>query len=64
MTLKERILKCGTSSKGYNQVMILKKGKPKTFKVHRLVAQAFIPNPEDKLEINHIDCNKKKQSSR
>lgn len=40
--------------KGYVRVQIQGKWVP----VHRLVAEAFIPNPENKPQVNHIDCNK------
>lgn len=44
---------------GYLNVGLRKEGKQKKFRVHRLVAQAFIPNPEGKPYINHIDGNRK-----
>jgi hypothetical protein len=43
---------------GYYHVGLTNNISKKTFKVHRLVAIAFIPNPENKLEVNHIDKNK------
>lgn len=43
---------------GYRQVNICKNGKLKSVKVHRLVAEAFIPNPHGYREVNHIDENK------
>lgn len=45
---------------GYLHVTLYKGSKKtrKTFKVHILVARAFIPNPLNKIEVNHIDCNK------
>ena len=41
--------------KGYIRIKLCKNGKKKTFKVHRLLATAFIPNPENKRCIDHIN---------
>lgn len=54
----EKILKQNYSKYGYMLVMLCKNGKPQSFAVHRLVAKAFIPNPENKPQVNHIDGNK------
>lgn len=43
---------------GYYRVTLRKNGKYCTFTVHRLVAQAFISNPYNKPQVNHIDENK------
>ena len=45
--------------KGYCIVRLRKDGKGKSYLVHRLVAQAFIPNPLNLPQVNHIDENKK-----
>nr|WP_302598403.1 NUMOD4 domain-containing protein [uncultured Cellulosilyticum sp.] len=52
-----RILK-PRSNNGYQAVMLCKNGEEKQVFVHRLVAQAFIPNIENKPQVNHIDENK------
>lgn len=55
---KMRELKQKIDRYGYMQVCLRKNGKVHSKTVHRLVAKAFIPNPENKNEINHIDENK------
>lgn len=49
--------------KGYYRLRITSDGKSQTKKVHRLVAAAFVPNPDNKPEVNHIDGNKKNNRS-
>jgi len=53
-----RVLSLGKLNKGYLGVGLCKNGKMKTYKVHRLVAIAFIPNPLNLPEVNHKDENK------
>lgn len=48
--MKQSIDRCGYSFVGLN-----KEGKQKFEKVHRLVAHAFIPNPENKPQVDHIN---------
>lgn len=55
--LKGRILSQATIRKGYKQVQLSKDGTQTPKRVHRLVAEAFIPNPLNLPQINHKDCN-------
>jgi len=45
----------GAYLKGYKIISLWKNGIGKMFRIHRLVAAAFIPNPENKPCIDHID---------
>lgn len=55
---KEKILKSSINNKGYLQVCLTKNNKKHTKKIHRLVAESFIPNPNNLSQINHKDKNK------
>lgn len=58
MTVQERIIKESPNSWGYSQVGLNKLGKTRPARVHRLVAEAFLENPDNLPEVNHIDENK------
>jgi hypothetical protein len=49
------VLSSAKDKKGYLRVLLSKPGERHTYKVHRLVAIAFIENPENKKEVNHIN---------
>lgn len=55
---KEKILKGAKNNMGYLQVVLCKEGKTKTYLIHKLVALAFLENPDNLPEINHIDEDK------
>ena len=55
---KEKILKPGNSKDGYLLMYLYKEGKRRNYQVHRLVTKAFVPNLENKPEVNHKDEDK------
>lgn len=56
--INERVKPHYINKKGYCQIGLCKDGIRKGFLVHRLVADAFIPNPQNKRTVNHINCDK------
>ena len=52
-TGKAEVMNPGDDGRGYLQVQLWKNGEYKMCKVHRLVAETFLENPEGKPEINH-----------
>ena len=55
---REKILSPSKSKNGYLRICLFKNGNKKTYSIHRLVAQAFIPNPNNLPEVNHKDESK------
>lgn len=54
----ERVLRPSINGRGYEQVVLCKDGKTKTFAIHKLVARHFIENPGNLKQVNHKDENK------
>ena len=59
---KEEHLKVYKNFKGYLRVDLFKNGKRFHKRVNRLVAEAFIPNPDNLPQVNHKDGNKENNS--
>ena len=55
---KSILLKPYIGKDNYYQVKLQKNKKIENKRINRLVAEAFIPNPKNKPQVNHIDCNK------
>lgn len=61
--IRERIRVQRTSRNGYKMTILSKDNKQKNCTIHRLVALAFIPNPNNLPEVNHIDGDKSNNNS-
>lgn len=56
--ITDKKLKSYITPKGYLRLQLQYQGIPKNYLVHKLVAEHFIENPDNKPQVNHKDCNK------
>lgn len=54
-TLSEKLLTPSLSNSGYAWICLSNNKDKKHFFIHRIIAQSFIPNPMNKMQVNHID---------
>lgn len=59
---RKRYMKPTADAKGYLRVDLYKDGKKKNYKVHRLIAETYIDNPNNLPQVNHKDENKENNS--
>ena len=55
LTIKGQLLRQQKNHRGYLRVKLKLNGKERAFSAHRLVAQAFLPNLENKPQVNHLN---------
>ena len=53
--IKTKIRKQENDRRGYPQIILCRNGKSKNYKTHQLIAAAFLPNPKNKLQVNHLN---------
>lgn len=58
ISLRGKLMLSFDNGRGYQAIFLNNKGKRKLHKIARLVATAFVPNPENKPEVDHIDANR------
>lgn len=56
--VKEHIMHQPNCTNGYKQIALSKDSEVKMYRVHRIVAEAFLDNPKNYPEVNHIDEDK------
>lgn len=55
--IQGKLLKPGLNSRGYSRLNVKTNAIHKHFFIHRLVANIFVPNPQNKPHVNHLDSN-------
>lgn len=62
-TIRETMLRQFPHKSGYFQVFLYGENKPRCYQLHRVIAMAFVSNPDNKPEVNHIDGDKSNNAS-